>query len=206
MYLVSDLLLSVTPGPAVMLVSTQGLKYGARASYFGSIGISSGNIIYFILSAFGLGALVLAAGNLFAFIKIAGAIYLVWTGAVMFFNSFRNKPNTMAGVELRQNRSESFVQGFITQAANPKAIIFFVAFLPQFIDAGKNIPLQFLIMALTTVISETSILMCYGWLASRGKKVTQQSRRFTQWQDRIAGSVLIGLGVNLFFMKGSRLP
>src|SRR6476661_3973002 len=88
-YLATDILISLTPGPAVILVSTQGLKYGAKPSYFGSFGISSAELIYFILSAFGLSTVILNAGHLFEYIKIAGALYLLWLGAGMLYNSFK---------------------------------------------------------------------------------------------------------------------
>ena len=133
-YLVTDLLLSLTPGPAVILVTSQGLKYGARPSYFGSFGISSVELIYFILSAFGLGTLILNAGHLFEYIKIAGALYLLWLGGGLLYHSFKKVAVISYSVEHTQDNIDSFIQGFVTQVANPNAIIFFVALLPQFVD------------------------------------------------------------------------
>lgn len=200
-YLLTDFLLSITPGPAVMLVSTQGFKYGVKPSYYGSFGISSGNLLYFILSALGLGTIILTAGNLFDYIKIGGAVYLICTGVLMYYKSFKSRLTVDIKIDSSQNNFKSFIQGFITQAANPKAIIFFVAFLPQFIDKDKNIAIQFTIMAMTTIIMETFILMFYGWIAANGKSKIGQNSKISKWQDRIAGSILIGLGVNLIFMK-----
>jgi len=200
-YLLTEFLLSITPGPAVMLVSTQGFKYGAKPSYYGALGISSGNLIYFILSAFGLGALILAAGNLFLYIKIAGAVYLIGTGILMIYNSFKIGVTEVHQIEINQNIFRSFMQGFMTQVANPKAIIFFVALLPQFLDQTKNITVQFFILALTTIIVETIVLMTYGWIAANGKMIVGKAKSVAKWQDRVAGSILIGLGINLFFVK-----
>jgi homoserine/homoserine lactone efflux protein len=200
-YLLTEFLLSITPGPAVMLVSTQGFKYGAKPSYFGSLGISSGNLMYFILSAFGLGALILTAGNLFMYVKFGGAIYLIWCGVAMIYKSFKSIPVIDSEIKINQNNLKSFIQGFMTQAGNPKAIIFFVALLPQFIDQTKNVTIQFTILALTTIIMETFILMFYGWIAANGKRIIGQSSTIAKWQDRIAGFVLIGLGINLLFIK-----
>jgi homoserine/homoserine lactone efflux protein len=200
-YLLTEFLLSITPGPAVMLVSTQGFKYGAKPSYFGSLGISSGNLMYFILSALGLGTLILAAGDLFEYVKIGGAIYLICTGILMYYKSFKTSPIENTVIIASQNNIKSYIQGFVTQAANPKAIIFFVALLPQFIDKTKDITIQFTILALTTIIMETFILIFYGWIAAAGKRKIAQNNKIIKWQDRVAGSILIGLGINLILIK-----
>jgi homoserine/homoserine lactone efflux protein len=202
-YLATDFLLSLTPGPAVILVSTQGLKYGAKPSYFGSFGISSAELIYFILSAFGLSTLILNAGHLFEYIKIAGALYLLWIGGGMLYNSFKMGEAIPYKIEPAQDNINSFVQGFITEVANPNAIIFFVALLPQFVDPSRSILFQFLVYGITTIIMDTLILMFYGWLGAKGKKLAGQNTAFKKWKDRISGLVLIGICINLFFIKRS---
>ena len=203
LYLLTVFLLAVTPGPAVMLVSAQGLKYGTKPSIYGALGISSGNLMYFILSSLGLGALILAAGNLFEYIKIAGAIYLIFIGTIMIYNTFNNnsKRNSSNDIETFQNYYKSYIQGFVIQASNPKAIIFFVSLLAQFIITKQNVSIQFFIVGLTTIILETPILIIYGWITSNGKKIIGQNKRLTKWKDRLSGSVLISLGINLFFIK-----
>jgi homoserine/homoserine lactone efflux protein len=201
LYLVTEFFLTLTPGPAVMLVWAQGLKYGSRPSWMGTLGISSANLIYFVLSALGLGAIIMAAGDLFTYIRIAGAVYLVFTGARMILDSLKFKVPPVAQINAVTDLRRAYLQGFITQIANPKAIIFFVALLPQFIDQQRNITLQFTILASTTIIMETFILMFYGWFAAHGKRWLGKHNLVNRWQDRIAGSILIGLGINLLFMK-----
>lgn len=200
-YLITELVLSITPGPAVLLVSTQGFKYGAKSSYLGSLGISTGNLLYFVLTAFGLGALILTAGNLFLYIKYAGAIYLILSGFLMIYKSLNSVPNLHPKVQVNQNNIKFYIQGFITQAANPKAIIFFVALIPQFLDSSRNVTIQFTIMALTTITIETFVLMAYGWLAANGERKIGQNQLISKWKDRFAGCILIGLGLNLIFTK-----
>jgi homoserine/homoserine lactone efflux protein len=201
MFLLTEFLLSITPGPAVLLVSSQGLRYGGKSSYYGALGISSGNVVYFIMSALGIGALILATGNLFEYIKIGGAVYLMGRGIRMIFKSVKYKRDLNPKIELYQNRLKSFSHGFITQVANPKAVLFFIALLPQFIDREKNITTQFMILGSTTIILETIILIFYGWLASKGKKIIRNRDTSGKWKDRFAGIVLLGLGVNLLFSK-----
>ena len=205
LYLIADFLLGIVPGPNVLLISSQGLKYGHKPSYFGSFGISVGTLLYFILSAYGLSVIILVTGNLFEYIKAAGAIYLIITGLNMIYTSYKKESIGIVNEILSQNHYKFFMQGLITQVANPKTIIFFVALLPQFIDTTKNVPIQFTILGLTTIIMETIILMLYGWLASESQKIAGQNTRFRKWQDRISGSVLIGLGINLFLMKRNNI-
>lgn len=201
-YVVTEFLLSVTPGPAVLLISSQGLKYGSKTSYFGSFGISTANFIYFVLSALGLGTLIVEASNLFEIIKIAGALYLIYIGIKMIIQSFNTVKNQIAeSVESPKSYKSAFFNAFVTQASNPKAIIFFVALLPQFVDPKANVFYQFSILALTTIFMETLILMLYGWLSSKGGNSLKSDNRVTKWIDRAGGGILVGIGINLFFLK-----
>jgi homoserine/homoserine lactone efflux protein len=130
----TEALLCLTPGPAVLFVISYGLSRGGRASLWANAGILAGNAFYFALSALGLGALLLASHEVFTVIKYAGAVYLVYLGV----RTIRG-----AGLALRADDVpratadgwQTLTRGFALQAANPKALIFFVALLPQFIDA-----------------------------------------------------------------------
>jgi len=201
LFLITEFLLVISPGPAVLLISSQGLKYGVKASCFGSLGITSGNAIYFALSALGLGTLIMTAGNLFEVIKMVGAVYLILTGIMMIYKTFKKHDGRPVPQDFSQNHFRSFLQGFMTQAANPKAIIFFVALLPQFIDTSENVFLQLLILGLTSIIMEFFILVFYGWIGARGRNLVERNQTFSEWQGRISGTVLIGIGINLFFIK-----
>ena len=201
MYLMTEVLVAITPGPAILLVSSQGLKYGAKASFFSSLGISAGNLVYFVLSACGIGTLILAAGDLFQYIKIGGAIYLIFSGMRMIYKSFYSNSVEKNVSVINQSFTKSFLQGFITEAANPKAIVFFVALIPLFINETQNMLAQFAAMGSTTIIVETLILLFYGWIAANGKKRISKNKQINKWQDRIAGSTLVGLGINLIFTK-----
>jgi homoserine/homoserine lactone efflux protein len=202
-FTITELVLSFTPGPAVLLVTSQGMKFGARASYYGAVGISIANLIYFTVSAFGLSALILEAKNTFDIIKIVGACYLIFLGVKGIYQSIV-KQSIEAQWSLTMNRvssSHTFAQAIITQLSNPKAIIFFASLLPQFVDPHGNIILQMSIFALTTIGTETFILMGYGWLGAKGGQAVNQNPNFMKWIDRVAGTILIGIGINLFFIK-----
>jgi threonine/homoserine/homoserine lactone efflux protein len=150
--------------------------------------------MYFALSATSLGAVIVASYKLFFLIKWAGAAYLVYLGLLSFFgkSSVLNLPEvgpTSAGPRILRD-------GFFLQAANPKAILFFTAILPQFIDARHNVAFQILVLGVSSILVEFVILFIYGQLAGRAL-ATARSPRFEKVTNRVAGSLLIGAGVGL---------
>ena len=184
-----ELVLCLTPGPAVLLVISQAMRRGFRSSLRGALGILTGNSIYFALSAVGLGALLIASARVFEVLRWFGAAYLVFIGLKMIFA--RKEPDTAAP----KTEERSFVQGVVTQLANPKAIVFFTALLPQFIDpkAGR-LPLQFLILGVISIFIELPVLAAYGFLADRGRELYG---RHGGWVERFAGGFLVAAGVKL---------
>src|SRR5690242_19986356 len=132
-----EFVMCLTPGPAVLYVISSGLRAGARRSLFSNLGILAANAVYFALSATGVGALLAANYNLFLAIKWIGAAYLMIIGLRAIFGKSEivkaaaEKPQAVAGLRL-------FRDGFILQASNPKAIVFFSALLPQFLAPGGN--------------------------------------------------------------------
>jgi homoserine/homoserine lactone efflux protein len=191
----TEFLLSMTPGPAVLLVISQGMKFGGRASVKGTLGILSGNALYFALSAAGLGTLLLASAQLFQIIKWIGAAYLVFLGLKMLL-SRGELSEQIEQAPSQQVSRKLFSQGLITQLANPKAIIFFTALLPQFITTNENVLLQFFILGVTSIVLEFPVLMAYGWIAERGRRLIPKGR-FAALPDRVAGMFLIGTGIGL---------
>ena len=133
--------LCLTPGPAVLFVLTYGLTRGGRASLWANAGIPAGNAFYFLLSALGLGAILLASHQIFTVIKYAGAVYLVYLGVL----TMRGAGLDLLGKGFARAAWADWgtlMRGVALQAANPKALIFFVALLPQFIDANRAIAPQ----------------------------------------------------------------
>ena len=199
-FLLTDFVIAITPGPAALLVSMQGFRYGIKPSFLGSLGISGLNLLYYLLSSAGVGALILQTGNLFDYIKAIGSIYLIITGIVMLYSSFKMQRQLLNDEVSNQNKVSFFIQGFVTQATNPKAILFFIVILPQFIDVSKNAAHQYFIFGITAIILETLILILYGWVAARGKNISK-NYSFRKWQGRISGLILVGLGIYLFCSK-----
>jgi threonine/homoserine/homoserine lactone efflux protein len=151
--------------------------------------------MYFVLSATSLGAVIVASYKLFFLIKWIGAGYLVYLGV----SSFLGKTSVLALPEASpDSRSGPRIlrDGFFLQAANPKALLFFTAILPQFIDTHHNVAFQILVLGINSIVVEFFILLTYGQLAGRAL-ATARSPRFEKWTNRVAGSLLIGAGIGL---------
>jgi homoserine/homoserine lactone efflux protein len=183
-----DLVLCLTPGPAVLLVMSQAMKRGFRPSLRGAGGILAGNTIYFALSAAGLGALLVASKTVFEAIKWAGAAYLVFIGLRMILS------RTTAEERGPERPAGGFVQGLLTQLANPKAVVFFTALLPQFIDPHGPIALQFFVLGVISIAIEFPVLAMYAFAVDRGRALYV---RHGKTVERIAGGCLVAAGLKL---------
>ena len=198
LFAVTEAALCFVPGPAVLLVVAQGLAQGARASIWPNLGILTGNTIYFALSAAGLGAVLLASYDVFLAIKWAGAAYLVWLGVSAFFG--KSSTLSVNAARERPRGLRMLANGVVLQLANPKAILFFTAFLPQFIDPGEALVPQFVILAITSVVIEFFVLLAYGSLA--GRAATAAARpNLARWINRASGSLLVAAGIGMAALR-----
>jgi len=192
LFAATELLLSMTPGPAVLLVVSQGMRRGFVSSRGAAAGILAGNAIYFALSAAGLGALLLASKRVFDVLQIAGAAYLVLLGLKMVV--MPGGVESSADDSAPRRLDGSFVQGLVTQLANPKAIVFFTALLPQFVDASKPMTIQFAVLGLISIVVELPVLLAYGYAADRGRAVYGKHAPLI---ERLSGACLVAAGAKL---------
>jgi homoserine/homoserine lactone efflux protein len=195
LFVMTEAVICITPGPAVLYVLSQAIRRGPGKSVWGTWGILSANTLYFILSATSLGAVIVASYKLFFVVKWLGAAYLVYLGLRSFFAKTSVLALPESSADLRSG-PRILRDGFFLQAANPKAILFFTAILPQFIDAHHNVAFQILVLGISSILVEFVILFVYGQLAGRALS-TARSPRFEKLTNRIAGSLLIGAGVGL---------
>jgi threonine/homoserine/homoserine lactone efflux protein len=200
-FVATEAVLSMTPGPAVLFVLSQAIKRGAGKSVWASCGILSANAMYFVLSATSLGAVIAASYKLFFVIKWLGAAYLVYLGLRSFFGKTSVMSLPEAGTDSRSGR-RILSDGFFLQAANPKALLFFTAILPQFINARHNVAFQILVLGVSSIVVEFIILFVYGQLAGRALSAARHPR-FEKVTNRVAGSLLIGAGVGLASLRRS---
>jgi threonine/homoserine/homoserine lactone efflux protein len=190
LYVLTEAALSLSPGPAVMLVIAYGLTQGARRAVFASLGILTANALYFALSATALGAVLVASQSFFVAVKWIGAAYLVYVGLSALFG--RPSPITVSNANSRQrSRRAIYISGLTLQLANPKTLIFFVAILPQFVDPHLAVAPQMVWLAAGSIMPELFILTGYGYLASRAARIATDPR-YARITDRIAGVLVLG--------------
>lgn len=198
LFCITEAILCFTPGPAVLLVVSQSLSSGARAGLLASLGILAANTFYFVLSGTSVGAILLASWELFTVVKWIGAGYLVWLGLKMIFS----RTGTAASVDAAtgRRRLDSFTNGLVTQGANPKALIFFTALLPQFIDPRSAVAGQVLILGISSIVIELGVLGMYV-VACHSARGMVRRPRVAAMLDRAGGVLLIGAGAGLATMR-----
>ena len=189
----ATLLLLIIPGPTVVLVLTYALTQGRRVAVASAAGVALGDFIAMTASLVGLGALVLASSTLFVALKWVGAAYLVWMGIGMIRSAgsakaiqIEDAPQLSAGAVFRN--------AAVVTALNPKGIVFFIAFVPQFIRTDAALAPQFAILIATFVSLATINVLVYALLADR-LRATIRRPSVLAWMTRIGGGVLIAMGV-----------
>ncbi|WP_230413577.1 LysE family translocator [Undibacterium umbellatum] len=193
LFTATEAALSLSPGPAVMMVVAYGIARGWRTSLFVTLGILTGNAIYFAVSATGIGSLILASPKVFLAIKYMGATYLVYLGLSAIFG--KPSPLTISKLDgVALSGRKIFSSALMLQLMNPKTLLMFVAILPQFIDPKEPIGLQMLILAACSIIPEFFILLGYGMLASKASHWATQER-YAVITERVAGTLVTGAGI-----------
>jgi homoserine/homoserine lactone efflux protein len=198
-FVVTTAVVCLTPGPAALLVVAQGISNGFRRSYWGIAGIALANAIYFALSATGIAALIVASSTLFSIIKWVGVAYLFYLG----WSAIRSKSSalTVTGEASHAVRGPvAFWQAVVVELSNPKALLYFVALLPQFIDPAKPIGMQMLVFGLTCVVLDTFAYSLYAWLGSKTQRFTA-NEKFVKVSNRTAGGLLMFAGAMMATVK-----
>lgn len=200
LFATAETILCLSPGPAVLLVLSVSLTRGWSPGLQASAGILVANTLYFLLSATSLGAILLASWEAFFLIKWAGAAYLIWLGLTMVVARGTEDIDTATHpTPMRMGRG-IWLHGMITQGANPKALVFFTAFLPQFVNPAEPLAPQIAILAVTSILIEFGVLASYAALASRVSHFAQRPR-FASVFRRVGGTMLIGAGAGLAALR-----
>lgn len=196
LYLVAAIGLSLTPGPNSLLVLTHGALHGHRKTLFTVSGGALGFVALIALSMLGIGALLQASADALTVLKFLGGAYLVWLGIQLW---------RAPAVQLRADASpadargvELFRQGLLTAVSNPKALLFFGAFLPQFIDPHRDLLVQFMVMAGVFVAVEFVVEYLLALLAHRIRPVLERAGKGF---NRVCASLFVAMGLALPMTK-----
>jgi threonine/homoserine/homoserine lactone efflux protein len=195
LFVLSGLLLNVSPGPDTFYILSRTTSQGWRAGAVAALGIGSGCFVHIVAAALGLSALLAASATAFTVLKWVGGAYLVWMGIAMLRSAAqRLEPGEVP----RQRLGRVFAQGFATNALNPKVALFFLAFLPQFIAPdAPNKAFAFLFLGCVFNFNATLWNLFVAWSAARIAGTVKDSQTVRTWINRSIGGVFIYLGVRL---------
>ncbi len=202
LFALTELFFSLSPGPAVFLVVSQSLNHTFREGAATASGIVSLNVVYFILSALGVGAVLVASPAAFTIVKYTGAAYLAWMGGKLIYDIYwaskaeQNESGITENHNSFSNSGKSFLSGVLIQASSPKNIALFIAIIPQFIDPAKDAFYQFFMLCIVSVIIELPVLFGYAFLASKfARRIHDNGYRTIL--DIISALFLIGIALSL---------
>jgi homoserine/homoserine lactone efflux protein len=201
LYCGTEAAFSLSPGPAVLMVVSQTLRGGMRPGQITTLGILAGNQIYFLISALLIATASAIDTTSFYWIRIAGAL---WLAGLMFAPLWRwARSSNKAEMERHPPRlsgAGTFLTGILLQLANPKTIVFFVAFLPQFIDPRVSLSVQFSILAVSSFAIEYTILTGYGLLAREAG--SRLGGPVTGGRMKLVGNLGLALAVGWWIFRG----
>lgn len=196
-------LIAISPGSGAILCMSHGLAYGVKCTSMTILGLELGLILIIMIAGAGVGSLLLASETAFNIIKILGALYLIYLGWSQWCTPIIARANTIDETSFvaipTLTVSQRFMTGFLTNATNPKAIIFMIAMLPQFIDDSRPLWVQLFVMSITMIGIDILVMHGYAFMASAFQKILSNVRAITI-QHRVFGGLLIAIGIGLFFV------
>ena len=203
LFVLAAVALLLVPGPAVLYVVARSVHEGRRAGLASVLGIHVGTLVHISAATAGLSALVLSSATAFTAVKLAGAAYLVGLG---IWTLLARRPEAEVALGGEQRLRRAFAQGIVVNVLNPKTALFFLAFLPQFVDADAAHPaLQIAFLGLLFAALGLVTDSLWALVAGTAGGVLRRSRRFVGAQRYVAGSVYLGLGVATALSGGGRV-
>ena len=201
-FVVAVFLLNVTPGPDTAYIVGRSVAQGRGAGLVSALGISAGCCVHSLACAFGLTALLAASATAFTVIKIVGAIYLMYLGVRLVLTKHDAKPAGEAEAAARtatpRPLRQLFLSGFWTNVLNPKVVLFFVSFFPQFVSAdNEHKAVAFLTLGAVFVFMSTVWNGFVAWIAGSVTQRFSGKPGMKKWLDRTVGSAFVGLGLKL---------
>ncbi len=203
LFVLAGLLLNITPGPDMAYIMGRSAQLGARAGAVAALGITAGCFVHIAAAALGLSAILATSAEAFFILKLVGAVYLVWVGISLLRHAGASgaaAANAKAAISLRG----IFLQGFLTNALNPKVALFFLAFLPQFISAGApSKALAFIVLGLVFCATGTVVCLLIAWFTARASAALGTGSAVRTWMERALGGLFVLLGIRLAFLQRS---
>lgn len=188
----ASIALLTIPGPTIVLVTTYALTRGRHVALATAAGVVLGDLVAMTVSLLGLGALILASATLFQILKWIGAAYLIYLGVKLLHSKMPHSPEQM---DMKEPKSTGgiFWHAMAVTALNPKSIVFFIAFVPQFVDMDASLMPQFALLTTTFVTLAGLNALTYALAADQLRRRIRRPG-VMQWMNRAGGTALIGMG------------
>lgn len=199
-FVVAVFLLNVTPGPDTAYIVGRSVAQGRGAGLMSALGISAGCCVHSLACAFGLTALLAASATAFTVIKFVGALYLIYLGVRLIFArpAVAEAQGVARAAGAPKSLRQLFLQGFWTNVLNPKVVLFFVSFFPQFVTTGNDLKvLAFLTLGAVFVLMSMVWNSFVAWIAGSVTQRFSGKPAVKRWLDRGVGSAFVGLGIKL---------
>jgi threonine/homoserine/homoserine lactone efflux protein len=196
LFITTGILLNLTPGPDTLYILGRSVAHGRRAGIASAFGISIGSVFHTGAAALGLSAVLATSAWAFMFVKLAGAAYLIFLGVRALLENQHEL--AMPADFKRRGAAAAFRQGIVTNILNPKVALFFLAFLPQFIDANApSKTVAFVVLGLTFVTTGTIWCLILAWFSSAFSARLRANPTMTAVLNRAVGSLFVFLGLRL---------
>jgi threonine/homoserine/homoserine lactone efflux protein len=203
LFVLSGILLNISPGPDTAYIVGRRTQLGWKAGLTAALGIGTGVLVHVTAAALGITALLAASATAFNVVKLLGALYLLYIGTRMLFGRWNgNREEKSIGILSTTNLARVFLQGLMTNVLNPKVALFFVAFLPQFIDSDAPSKIAAFVV-LGAIFDLNGILwnILIAWVSARAATMVRNVGQFRRWIDRALGTLFIYLGIRLAFAQ-----
>lgn len=197
-FLLTAILLTATPGPDNLMVLSVGASKGRRLGMAFGLGCAAGCLSHTLLAVLGVSAVLAASPVAFTALRWVGGAYLIWLG----IGALRSRGGVglpVAGADVAgDSAARQFAKGVLANAINPKVVLFFLSFLPQFVvPAQGNVPLQMAVLGVVFTLQAALLFGALGWFSGSIGQWLQRRPRAGLWLDRLAGVVFVGLGLRM---------
>lgn len=189
LFALATLILTVSPGPGVLYVTARTLAQGRRAGFVSMFAIETGEVVWIAAAATGVAALLATSVSALTFLRFAGAAYLIYLGVQRWRRSEEVSTPQLAML------GRVFAQGFVTQLLNPKVAVFFVAFLPQFLNPTQPIAPQVMVLGIVYIAIAIAVDACYVLSAAAVSRRFMRSRFPQRRAGRLAAATYVALGL-----------
>jgi threonine/homoserine/homoserine lactone efflux protein len=186
----ASVLLAVVPGPAVLYIVAQSVPGGRMAGVVSALGVSTGGLFHVAAAVVGLSAVLAASAEAFTAVKILGAAYLVWLG----IRTILSRDERIGGRRQEATLARTYRRGVVVNVLNPKTALFFLAFLPQFVDRDGSTKGQLAVLGLTFVAIALASDLVWALVAGTAGAVLRRSRTFLRIQRYVSGTIFVALG------------